>query len=267
VDAVRHVHVAAGETVLRQGDVGHCMYFIQSGTLDVLVAGADGEDMTVASLEAPDFFGERALLAADPRRGATIVARADASEGCELLLLDRATFLGTCAAFPTFALEMERKAAGYDYVEAVPIFKGRAPALMWDILGRVEEQARLPAGATVCTQGDTGHEMYFVKEGTLAVEVGGVGRVHTLGPSDFFGEKALLGGPGAVRTATVTTNEACVLLTLRKAAFEEVLALHPDFRKEVMVQSGVARETIIANERQRTFADASLRRSSELVKQ
>ena len=249
VDNVEPVHAEPAEAVLRQGELGDCMYFVASGLLDVVITTAEGDQRTVATLEPPDFFGERALLAGDPTRSASIVARqaegGTVDGGCELLKLARSTFLSTCAAFPEFARAMQRKAAGYAYVDQVPMFRGRPSALTWDILGRVHEQERLQPGVVVVAEGDVGECMYFVREGALDVEVAGVGKVHTLGPSDFFGEKALLGGAKARRTATVTTSEACVLLSLTRAAFAEVLALHPDFKKEVVAQSGVARETII----------------------
>ena len=40
-----------GMTVVEQGDVGDCMYIVQSGTLEVSVHGADGE-LTLSTLQA-----------------------------------------------------------------------------------------------------------------------------------------------------------------------------------------------------------------------
>lgn len=87
--------------------------------------------------------------------------------------------------------------------------------MTWDILSRVKEQQRIEPGSAVCTQGEHGTDMFFVKDGELDVEVEGAGKVHVLGEGDFFGEKALLAADD-VRTATVRATTPCLLLSLSK---------------------------------------------------
>jgi MFS family permease len=77
--------VAAGEDVVRQGDVGDVFYFVLSGDLQVLEDGRFKR-----RLEAGDSFGEIALLRGVPRT-ATVRAVSD----CQLRALDRDTFLLT----------------------------------------------------------------------------------------------------------------------------------------------------------------------------
>ena len=98
------------------------------------------------------------------------------------------------------------------------MFKGRSAALTWDILSRIQEERLYDTGVEVCKQGEEGHEMHFIKSGTMDVVVQGVGKVHTMGEGDFFGEKALLNSSQAVRTATVRAAEPCMLLTLSKVS-------------------------------------------------
>lgn len=65
------VHVEAGRTILRQGDLGQEFAVIVSGTAQVVK-----DDVVVAELGPGDYFGEVALLEAIPRT-ASVVASSD----------------------------------------------------------------------------------------------------------------------------------------------------------------------------------------------
>jgi CRP-like cAMP-binding protein len=52
---------AAGEHYFREGDDAHCMYVIESGSVEVLKAW-DGQDWPLHVLRAGDCFGEMALM-------------------------------------------------------------------------------------------------------------------------------------------------------------------------------------------------------------
>jgi len=51
----------SGEIIVRQGDVGECMYFIQSGKVEVIREN-DGKEVKLAELGQGEFFGEMALF-------------------------------------------------------------------------------------------------------------------------------------------------------------------------------------------------------------
>jgi voltage-gated potassium channel len=90
---------AAGETIIRRGQPGDCMYFIVSGevTLELkpqpLVLGPG------------HFFGELALITGDPRN-ATVTAKTS----CELLHLDLADFRQIEARHPELAQVIDAEA-------------------------------------------------------------------------------------------------------------------------------------------------------------
>lgn len=77
-----------GETVIAQGDIGGEFFIVQDGKAHVYVADHIGKNSHKATLEAGDFFGERALLTGD-RRKATVVA---GDNSLSLLVMDAEYF-------------------------------------------------------------------------------------------------------------------------------------------------------------------------------
>jgi small-conductance mechanosensitive channel len=63
-----------GETIVRQGEPGHSMYVLCSGSAAVLL---EPERQEIATLSSGEYFGEMSLLTGEPR-SATVVARGDA---------------------------------------------------------------------------------------------------------------------------------------------------------------------------------------------
>jgi len=56
----------AGDVIFRQGEVGNCMFVIQSGRAEV-IGERDGQEIRLAELAQGDFFGEMALFEKIPR--------------------------------------------------------------------------------------------------------------------------------------------------------------------------------------------------------
>ena len=54
------------EVLVRQGEVGNCMYVIQSGKVE-LIKGSEGHESCVAELGEGDFFGEMEMFEKEPR--------------------------------------------------------------------------------------------------------------------------------------------------------------------------------------------------------
>lgn len=87
IDRLVERPVAAGETIIRQGEPGEHYYVILDGEAQVWVSGDDGAAQQIDTLADGDGFGEQALLS-DDRRAATVTM----STPGRLLVLSRADF-------------------------------------------------------------------------------------------------------------------------------------------------------------------------------
>ena len=76
-----------GDVIVRQGDMGSCMYVIQDGEVEV-VRSHNGTTVQLAVLGQGDFFGELSLFGKD-KRSATVRALSDV----RILTVDKKTFL------------------------------------------------------------------------------------------------------------------------------------------------------------------------------
>jgi CRP/FNR family cyclic AMP-dependent transcriptional regulator len=76
-----------GDTIIRQGDAGKCMYVIQEGEVEV-VRSCDGNAVRLAVLGPGDIFGEISLLG-NGRRSATVLAFGEV----RVITVDKKVFL------------------------------------------------------------------------------------------------------------------------------------------------------------------------------
>lgn len=81
-EALDEVMFDAGEIIVKQGDVGDCMYILRAGEVQCTIDGAE-----VKRYQESEYFGERSLIKDEPR-AATLTAISQ----CTLLRLDRTAF-------------------------------------------------------------------------------------------------------------------------------------------------------------------------------
>lgn len=87
---------AAGSTLFREGDEGHDMFVVLSGSIELVVRGR-----MVETVEAGGIFGEMALVENRPRV-ATAVVKADA----RIVRIDERRFLFLVQQNPFFSLQV-----------------------------------------------------------------------------------------------------------------------------------------------------------------
>ena len=89
-----------GQAIIEQGDVGDCMYVIQSGSV-VVSTKRGNKDVFISELTKGDFFGEMALF--EPgRRVATVRAKGEA----RVITVDKKTLLRRIQQDPTLAFHI-----------------------------------------------------------------------------------------------------------------------------------------------------------------
>jgi small-conductance mechanosensitive channel len=119
---VDHLEVApyvAGETITRQGAVAHWLYILRSGKAEVRRhLDESALTKTVATIEAPGFFGEMGMLTGAPRR-ADVIAITDV----ECYRLDKTGFERILHERPEIAEEISRTLTKRD-TELVAVLEG-----------------------------------------------------------------------------------------------------------------------------------------------
>lgn len=86
-----------GEVIVRQGEVGDCMYVIQEGQVEVVAERGDGE-LRLNVLDAGELFGEMAVVERETR-----VATVRAVGATRVLTIDRKSFLRRIHEDPSLA--------------------------------------------------------------------------------------------------------------------------------------------------------------------
>jgi CRP-like cAMP-binding protein/small-conductance mechanosensitive channel len=102
-EGLLHTPFAAGEAIVLQGAAANHLYILTKGSAEVRVSVEGAAPRAVATLMAPDVFGEMGMLTGEPRR-ATVVAL----EETECWRLTKEAFHGILAARPALAEEISR---------------------------------------------------------------------------------------------------------------------------------------------------------------
>jgi CRP-like cAMP-binding protein len=89
-----------GETIIRQGDYGDCMYVIQEGQVEI-IRELDDNRVRLAVRQKGDFFGEMAIFEHEVR-SATVRALGNA----RVLTIDKKNFLRRIHEDPSLAYRM-----------------------------------------------------------------------------------------------------------------------------------------------------------------
>ncbi|KAH9282232.1 cAMP-dependent protein kinase regulatory subunit [Echinococcus granulosus] len=218
-DAMFPLHRSRGDIIIKQGDDGDNFYIIDQGKVDIYVNGE-----FVSCIGEGGSFGELALIYGTPR-AATVKAHSDE---VKLWGIDRDSYRRIL-----MGSTIRRRKMYQDFLARVPILDNLEK---WERLTVADalEPVRFEAGDCIVQQGDPGDDFYIIIEGTAAVlqrpsenaEPVEVGR---LGPSDYFGEVALL--LDRPRAATVVAQSALRCVKLDRKRFERVMGPCSDILK------------------------------------
>ena len=93
-------HYRDGEIIIRQGQMGDCMYVVQSGRVEVVQSSEHGKQH-LAFLETGDFFGEMSVFEKEVR-SATVQSSGEA----RVLKVDKKTLLRRIREDPLLAVNL-----------------------------------------------------------------------------------------------------------------------------------------------------------------
>jgi len=222
-DAMFPAVYAKGDTIIKQGDEGDNFYIIDEGEVDVFVNGNH-----VTTIGEGYGFGELALIYGQPR-AATVTAKTD----CKLWAIDRDTYrrilMGSTIRKRKMYEEFLSKVSilsNLDKWERLTIADALVPASFND-------------GDVIVQQGQPGDDFYIIVEGAAVVyqrrsDDSPQQEVGRLGPSDYFGEIALL--LDRPRAATVVASGPLKCVKLDRARFERLLGPCADILKRNLEQ-------------------------------
>ncbi len=92
-----------GETIIRQGEEGQCLFVVQEGNVGVYHQ-SNAEEIKVAELGATDFFGEMGLFEKDVR-SCTVRSLGDS----KVMTIDKKNFYKTIQKDPSLAYRLLEK--------------------------------------------------------------------------------------------------------------------------------------------------------------
>jgi len=214
-DAMFPVNALPGEVIIQQGDEGDNFYIIDTGEVEIYV---NGEKMVTIGEGAS--FGELALIYGLPR-AATV--KASSSTDVKLWGIDRDSYRRIL-----MGSTIRKRKMYEEFLSKVSILDNLDK---WERLTVADalEPTSFEDNEVVVKQGEQGNDFFIIVEGTAVVtqtrsegvedpEQVEVGR---LGPSDYFGEIALL--LDRPRAATVTARGPLKCVKLDRGRFERVL--------------------------------------------
>jgi CRP/FNR family transcriptional regulator, cyclic AMP receptor protein len=125
---------------------------------------------------------------------------------------------------------MARRDAFIDHLQEVPLFAACSRKDL-QLVARRAEDVRVPAGKTLISEGETGHEFFVILEGTARVSRQGR-KINDIGPGAAFGELALL--EKAPRNATITADTDMELVVLGQREFAGLIDEVPGFARKLL---------------------------------
>lgn len=222
-DAMFPVTFLPGEVIIQQGDEGDNFYVIDQGEVEVYV-----NNELVVTIGEGGSFGELALIYGTPR-AATVKAKTDV----KLWGIDRDSYRRIL-----MGSTIRKRKMYEEFLSRVSILENLDK---WERLTVADalEPVSFEDSETIVRQGEPGDDFYIIVEGSAQVkqkraegeEPREVGR---LGPSDYFGEIALL--LDRPRAATVVACGPLKCVKLDRARFERVLGPCADILKRNISQ-------------------------------
>ncbi len=255
--------VSRGQVIFEQDEPEHCLYVIAAGTMSVHLREGerDSASRRIATLHAPEIFGEFSLLDERPR-SATVKAetlsrlyRLEHEDFYDMLfdqpeitrrlirlLGERLRSQSGYGVGPELKLEahlsaeVDRLEALSDplrrrmLLKAMPLLRDLPEPLIASIAAELKTMTAR-AGQCIYQAGDLGRSVYLIAAGRIKLH-----RAEQLltirGARDLFGDFSILEPRPHLSSATAL--EACLLLRLDKDVLQDLLMLWPELARNML---------------------------------
>ncbi|XP_016945519.2 cGMP-dependent protein kinase, isozyme 1 [Drosophila suzukii] len=213
VDSMYSKSIAAGEFVIREGEVGAHLYVSAAGEFAVMQQGKVLDKMGPGKA-----FGELAILYNCTRTASIRVL----SEAARVWVLDRRVFqqIMMCTG-------LQRRENSVNFLRSVPLLKNLSEELLAKIADVLELEF-YAAGTYIIRQGTAGDSFFLISQGNVRVtqkltpSTPEETELRTLSRGDYFGEQALINEDK--RTANIIALSPGVeCLTLDRDSFKRLI--------------------------------------------
>lgn len=209
IDAFEAMEVTANGVIIQQGDVGDYFYVIREGAVRYEV---DGNVVGHAGMGKS--FGELSLLYTSPRAASVI-----AESSTKVYRVDQKTFRYIMQS-QTLQTENDKK----DLLQGVIFLQDLDPTDINKLVHTMSPRV-FEAGEYIVRKGEEGATFYVIQEGKVRVTDITMGSTNyedqTLGPGEYFGERALV--TKEPRTANCIGKTKGIALSIDKDTFEKVV--------------------------------------------
>ncbi|MCS3903155.1 CRP-like cAMP-binding protein [Methylohalomonas lacus] len=226
---------AAKKLIIREAELGDCMYVIIDGSVEVMVRGeSGGREITIATLHNGDFFGEQALLPGGTgRRNATVRALYD----CRLFRIAKKHVLlhvqqdendeeESEALTMSSYLDRPEDDDIKKLLKSMRLFRSLKPQEISNFRDWAEVVDVGP-GDFVIKENQPGDYLYVVLDGSVEIFLLDTdGKIVTLAEhkrGNYFGEQALMPDSDGKRNAYVRMEQQGRLLKIPKQYFRLLL--------------------------------------------
>lgn len=242
----------AKEIIIRESEIGDCMYVILEGSADVSIRGEGGgvvgREISIATLRAGDFFGESSLDSdTTGRRKASVRAY----QPCKVFKINK----------KHVHLAVKDTEIDSDDITEVPIKENEITKLMRKMrmfqalkaeeLATVDtwaEVINVEPGDFVLKESQKGDCLYVVLNGSIEIftfdDADKVVILAEHGRGDYFGEQALMPGSSGERNAYARANGATRLIKIPKAYFRLILNRDNKLTQELQQKGDVQKQEL-----------------------
>lgn len=203
-------------------------------------------DIVIAELTSGDYFGETALVLNMDR-----TCKVRTTEKCLVLTVDKVdfkNFLTICPIQDMMKNVIKQRLLSKLSSLGIPFLSGFTEEMFTSLTDSVEIM-EVPEDHVIFSEGDVGDKFYIVVHGSVEVTTntetegddnedrsstddGNESTLGTLGPGQYFGEMSLVNADNNQRTATVTSTQKSILLSIEKERFHELFGSNSQISAE-----------------------------------